>query len=385
VANGTLNPFGAQDAEGQAYLDSIRRDGITYRTARVGYFGTDFNVNRPLMDLAGGPLTLAVGGDWHRETYRDGTDPVANEVTYKVSGTPNSYPSGERKVAALYLEADAPITKELTLTGAVRADHFSDFGGTVNPKLSVRWQPTQSVLLRGTASTGFRAPTLPELYGTPQTRTPSTGKWDDPLLCPSATPSVPGTGTLTTDPRYAGLNLDPARVCNTTLVTLQGANPDLEPEKARTVTAGIVLSPVKNLSVSFDWWSIKMKRTIAQITEDSIFDNVGQYQDLFVRNADGTLDYIVKTRLNMGGLRTRGIDTNVSYTWPTTSWGKFGVAWTAPMWTATKARTTKAANGSTAWAGPARWPPAPPRPTPTSTAGSTTCARRGTTGSSACS
>ncbi|WP_338764212.1 TonB-dependent receptor [Massilia sp. METH4] len=326
VASGILNPFGAQDAEGAAYLDSISRDGLTYRVGRVGYAGTDFNIARPLMDLAGGPLTLAIGGDWHRETYRDATHPVANEVTYKVSGTPNSYPRGERKVSALYMEADAPITKELTLTGAVRADHFSDFGNTVNPKLSVRWQPTQTVLLRGTASTGFRAPTLPELYGTPLTRTPSTNKWDDPLLCPSATPSVRGTGSLTTDPRYAGLNLDPAQVCDTNLTTLTGANPDLEPEKAKTVTAGIVFSPMKNLNVTLDWWSIRMKGTIAQITEETIFDNLDQYGDLFVRNPNGTLDYIVKTRLNMGGLRTRGIDASVNYTWPATQWGKFGVS-----------------------------------------------------------
>ncbi|QGZ38629.1 iron complex outermembrane receptor protein [Pseudoduganella flava] len=326
IADGTLNPFGPQDAAGSAYLDSISRDGITYRTARVSYYGPDFNISRPLLDLAGGPLALAIGGDWHRETYRDATDPIANDVVYKVSGTPNSYPSGERTVSGLYLEADAPVTKALTITGAVRADHFSDFGNTVNPKLSVRWQPIEHVMVRGTASTGFRAPTLPELYGTPQTRTPSTGKWDDPLLCPSATPSVPGTGSLTTDPRYAGLNLDPARVCNTTLVTLTGANPALEPEKAKTVTAGIVLSPVKNLVVSFDWWSIRMRKTIAQITEDTIFADVDRYANLFVRNPDGTLDYIVKTRLNMGGLRTRGIDTSFSYTFPTTDWGKFGAS-----------------------------------------------------------
>lgn len=326
VTDGVLNPFGKQDAAGQTYLDSIRADGTTYRRATVEYFGPDFNLTRSLMPLAGGSLALAVGGDWHKEIYNDGTDPIANEVVYKVSGTPNTYPNASRTVAGLYMEMDAPLTKTLDLTAAVRADHFSDFGNTVNPKLSVRWQPAQEVMLRGTASTGFRAPTLPELYGTPRTRTSSTGKWDDPLLCPSATPSIPGTGSVTKDPKYAGLNLDPTKVCNTTLVTLTGANPELDPEKARTVTAGIVLAPMKNMMVSFDVWSIKMKGTIAQIGEDTIFNNVAGYNNLFVRNPDGTLDYIVKTRLNMGGLRTRGIDTSMSYTWPKTDWGKFGVS-----------------------------------------------------------
>ena len=123
-------------------------------------------------------------------------------------------------------------------------DSFSDFGSTFNPKASVRWEPHTAIMLRGTASTGFRAPTLPELYGAARTRTPSVNRWDDPLLCPSPTPSQPNTGSLTTDPRYTGLNLDPARVCNTQLTTLTGANPDLQPEESRTYTAGIVLEPV---------------------------------------------------------------------------------------------------------------------------------------------
>ena len=326
VEDGILNPFGKQDAAGQAYLDSLKVDGITYRSATVKYYGPDFNVSRSLRDLPGGALAIAVGGDLHRETYEDNNDPISNEVVYKVSGTPNTYPRGSRNIAGLYLELDAPITKELDLTAAVRADRFSDFGSTINPKLSVRWQPHRAVMLRGTASTGFRAPTLPELYGTARTRTPSTAKWDDPLLCPSATPSLPGTGTVTRDPRYAALNLDPTRVCNTNLTTLTGANPDLQPEKARTVTAGIVLEPVKNMMVSFDVWDIDMKGTIAQISEETVFGNVAKYNDLFVRNADGTLDYIVKTRLNMGGLRTRGIDTSMSYVWPTANWGKFGAS-----------------------------------------------------------
>ena len=326
VADGSLNPFGKQDAAGKAYLDSLKVDGVTYRSATVKYYGPDFNVSRSLRDLPGGPLAIAVGGDLHRETYEDNNDPISNEVVYKVSGTPNTYPRGSRNIAGLYLELDAPITKELDLTAAVRADRFSDFGSTINPKLSFRWQPTKAVMLRGTASTGFRAPTLPELYGTARTRTPSTAKWDDPLLCPSATPGVPGTGTVTRDPRYAALNFDPARVCNTNLTTLTGANPDLQPEKARTVTAGIVLEPVKNMMVSFDVWDIDMKGTIAQISEDTIFGNVAKYNNLFVRNADGTLDYIVKTRLNMGGLHTRGIDTSMSYVWPTANWGKFGAS-----------------------------------------------------------
>ncbi|MFZ6766903.1 TonB-dependent receptor plug domain-containing protein [Undibacterium sp. Di26W] len=326
VANGILNPFGTQDATGQAYLNSIKVDDTTYRTASVKYFGPDVNLSRALTELAGGSLSVAVGGDLHRETYTDSTSLLANDVVYKVSGTPGANPSGARTIAGLYVELDAPLTKQLDLTFAARADRFSDFGSTVNPKASIRWEPHKSVMLRGTASTGFRAPTLPELYGTPRTKTASTNRWDDPLLCPSATPSQPNTGTLTTDPKYASLNLDPARVCNTQQTILTGANPDLQPEKSRTLTAGIVLEPVQNMMLSFDIWDIRMKGTIAQITEETIFSDVNKYASLFVRNPDGTLNYIVVTRLNMGGVHTRGVDVNLRYLFPTARWGKFGVS-----------------------------------------------------------
>jgi len=326
VADGTLNPFGKQDAEGQAYLERISADGNTYRSARVRYFGPDFNVSRSLMELPGGALQMAVGGDLHREMYEDRVDMLANAVAYKVSGSPGANPSGARTVAGLYAEVDAPITKTLDLTGAVRYDRFSDFGSTVNPKVSVRWEPHKRVMLRATASTGFRAPTLPELYGSARVRQPSTNRWDDPLLCPSATPSQAATGSLTTDPRYAGLNLDPATVCNTQLTTLTGANPNLGPEKSKTFTAGIVIEPVKNAMISFDFWDIRMKGTIAQQTEDTIFEDVTKYQDLFVRQPDGRLDYIEVTRQNMGGLHTQGIDTAFNYSIPTASMGKFGIA-----------------------------------------------------------
>jgi iron complex outermembrane receptor protein len=326
VANGTLNPFGKQDADGQAYLDRISMDGKTYRSARVRYFGPDFNLSRSLMDLPGGQLALAVGGDLHREMYEDAVDMSANLVTYKVSGSPGASPSGARTVGALYTEVDAPLTKTLDLNAALRIDRFSDFGTTINPKISARWEAHKNVMLRATASTGFRAPTLPELYGTARVKAPSTNRWDDPLLCPSATPSQPNTGSVTTDPKYAGLHLDPATVCNTQLTTLTGANPDLKPEKARTLTAGIVLEPVRNAMVSFDVWDIRMKRTIAQMTEDTIFGDVDKYSNLFVRNPDGTLNYIVVTRMNLGGLHTRGIDTSLSYSVPTATMGKFGIS-----------------------------------------------------------
>jgi iron complex outermembrane receptor protein len=327
VANGTLNPFGKQDDAGQAYLDNISVDGKTYRSARVRYFGPDFNVSRPLMELGGGSLAIAVGGDLHRELYEDHVDMLTNSVVYKVSGSPGANPSGARTVAGLYAEIDAPITKTLDLTGAVRYDRFSDFGSTVNPKLSVRWEAHKNVMLRATASTGFRAPTLPELYGTPQVRTPSTNRWDDPLLCPSATPSVANTGSVTKDPKLRGPEPRPGH-----RLQHHADHPD---RRQSGPEAGKVEDLHRRHRHRADQerdglvrlLGHRMKGTIAQQTEDTIFSDPAKYQNLFVRQPDGRLDYIVVTRQNMGGLHTQGVDTTFNYAIPTAkSMGKFGIA-----------------------------------------------------------
>lgn len=326
VASGILNPFGTQDEAGKAYLESISVHQMQNRRADVRYFGPDLTISRELMTLSGGPMALALGADLHRETFEEFTGDIGDKVVYKVSGNPNRNPSGARNVFGMYAELEAPVTKEVNLNFAVRADRFSDFGTTVNPKMSVRYEPSKKLMLRATASTGFRAPTLPELYGTPQTRGPSSANWDDPLLCPSATPAVPGTGSVTTDPRYASLGLDATKVCNTKLTVLTGANPDLEPETAKTFTAGVVFEPLENLVTSIDFWNVEMEGTIAQISEETIFGDVSKYGSLFVRNPDGTLAYITKTRLNMGGLRTQGVDLSVNYTWPSANYGRFGLS-----------------------------------------------------------
>src|SRR5206468_10421183 len=113
-----------------------------------------------------------------------------------------------RNVAGLYAEMDAPITKELDIDAAVRVDKYSDAGNTLTPQISLRYQPSKVIMFRGSANSGFRAPSLVDLHGyrTTVANTTTSAKWDDPVLCPSKTPTIPGTGTA-----VAGFNA--ADVC----------------------------------------------------------------------------------------------------------------------------------------------------------------------------
>jgi iron complex outermembrane receptor protein len=318
LANGSLNPFGLQDATGLSYLKSISVDGQRNRTARSTFAGLDLTASRSLMDLAGGPMALAIGADLHRDTTSDTKLPISAVVTY--ANATEGHGEGARNVAALYAELDIPVTKQLNINVAARDDHFSDFGNTFNPKASFRYEPMKTLMFRGSANTGFRAPTLFDRYGyrTAGANALTSSRWDDPVLCPGGTPGVAGTGTALPG-RVA------AEVCNAQLPKQVGSNPDVVPEKSRGYTLGMVIEPARNMTVSVDYWNIRMTDMLANLPEQAIFLNPAKYADLFVRNADGSLSYVKNIVMNLGGQKAAGVDVSASYAFPRTAAGNFKV------------------------------------------------------------
>jgi iron complex outermembrane receptor protein len=318
LSNGTLNPFGFQDAAGADYLHSIAADGMLNRSAKTAYYGIDGTISRPLLALAGGDMALAIGADLHRDTNEDTKLPAGADITY-AKLTPG-HGESRRNVAGLFAEIDAPVTKTLNLDAAVRIDRYSDVGSTVTPKVSFRWQPAKAVMFRGSVNTGFRAPTLFDRYGyrTAGANGTTSGRWDDPVLCPSPTPTMPGTGTA-----KAGFNA--ADVCNAKLNRMNGSNSNLEPEKSVGGTLGVVFEPTRAFTASFDYWQVNMKDMLANLPESVYFTNYAQYQNLFVRNADGTLAYIDNRTMNLGGQIAAGVDVTANWQAPRTRFGTFQV------------------------------------------------------------
>jgi iron complex outermembrane receptor protein len=318
LASGTLNPFGLQDAAGLEYLKSISVDGIQNRSARSTYSGIDVTASRSLMEMAGGQMALAIGADVHRDTTRDTKLDIFNTVTYANNAT--GHGEGARNVYALYAELDIPVTKTLTFNLAARDDYFSDFGNTINPKASFRFEPTKSLMFRGSANTGFRAPTLFDRYGyrTPGANATTNSRWDDPLLCPGGRLGVAGSGTAAPG-RIA------SEVCNAQLPKQVGSNPEVVPEKSKGYTLGMVVEPTKNMTVSLDYWNIRMTNMLANLPEQAIFLDPTKYADLFVRNPDGSLAYVKNIVMNLGGQKAAGIDVSASYAFPRTAYGNFRV------------------------------------------------------------
>lgn len=318
VLNGILNPFGTQDAAGLAYLKSSSADGGQIRHTTNVYTGVDLTLTRELMKLAGGALTFATGAEFHHDGDDDRS--LDGDLLVPYQNRQPNHSSGSRNIGAVFAEVDLPITKELDLDMAVRGDRYSDFGGTVNPKASFRYQPARLVMFRGSASTGFRAPTVFDRYGyrLPGATALTNAKWDDPVLCPG-TMGVPGTGKA-----VAGAN--PLIVCNATQPLQNGSNPAVLPEKSSNLTLGMVVEPLKNMTVSLDYFNIHVKNSIGQLSQNAIFANTTKYADLFVRNADGSLAYVKDIVSNLGDLRTSGVDVGLAYALPKSGAGDFKVA-----------------------------------------------------------
>ena len=332
---GILNPFGPQDAAGVEYLRSIQAEDYTYRLNKAFNKSVDLTVTRPVWTLGGGDLVLAIAGELREDSARTFNAPLDYVLknadgSYNIDAAGNvvrtdlvgEVPQGvakklKRQIASLVLEADAPITNTFSVNGSVRADRYDDLKQTtVNPALATRWTPNDMLLLRASVSSGFRAPSIMDIQNpTPEVRTLV---MDDPQLCRSAQPLVAGTGTPS-----SGFTAD--QVCNvlTSYWTKSPNNTHLKPEKSRGFNFGVGFEPIKNLSLTVDYWGLKLKDVLGAVSIAEIQQNPDKYNDFIIRRPDGTIGHIVASQANRGQTRIRGADISGSYRFPKTSFGTF--------------------------------------------------------------
>lgn len=311
LLEGVINPFGAQTAAGTALLQQAALNGML-QTAVGKVTTAKASASRELSDWmgAGRPVQIAVGAELRKEDF---VSRANSEFAALVSASTGLDPSfeakGKRNIEAVYAELNVPVKKNLEVTGSLRQDHYSDFGSTTNPKLSFRFQPSTTMLVRGSASTGFRAPSLYELYGS-QSYTNTAGNFNNPINCPNGTP-IAGASQ--------GAN------CESQFQVLNGGNTALKPEKTTNFTLGFVLEPAKNLTTSVDFWQIDLTNQISSIPQSTLFSNYAQFSQYFNYAQPGNLlsitsncpgprcGYVDQRLQNLGSLNTRGIDFGVQH------------------------------------------------------------------------
>lgn len=237
-----------------------------------------------------GPLTVALGAEARRESYAIG---AGDEASY--TGTGSQGFSGFRPVNAgkhsrhnesLYANFEADVTDKLAGALALRHERYSDFGNTTSAKASARYSVTKDLSVRGTASTGFRAPSLAQQYYTITTT-------NFQVINGVNTPTETGTFAV-----------------GSAAASLLGAVP-LKAEKARNLSLGLQWQPTRNFSTTVDLYRIDIDDRIlfsANLALPDALKSALAAQGYFV----GAARYFT----NAIDTRTKGVDLVSTYRLP---------------------------------------------------------------------
>jgi outer membrane receptor protein involved in Fe transport len=263
------------------------------------------NVNGSLFELPAGPLSVAIGAEYRRESISGTADAISQQNGwFALNGS--AVKASHVNVKEAYGEVEAPILKEstlgyaLNLNGAIRRTDYSTSGAVTTWKFGGVYQPIRAIRLRATKSRDIRAPNLFELNG--------------PLV---------KTLIGATDPRpVVGGQINPT--------VLTGSNPNLTPEKADSFTAGVVLAPTggfaRRMRLSVDYYDIKVKNVIGPLGAQGVINacfvqNIQAECNLITLDSNNKVATVMDLNQNSAKLRTRGFDLEFQYR---QSLGSFG-------------------------------------------------------------
>lgn len=322
-----LNMFGGEGTVSQEMLDYVGVTLIDTRLSEQEIFGG--SVTGSAWELPGGELGWAAGFQYWDQKYR--YTPDSAKVLGAATGGTGAGTDGSLSSTGLFGEVYAPLydngEQALALKLGVRYDDYNLFGDDTTYQFGVEFNVVDSLKLRGTAGTAFRAPTIQELFD---------GFVDDAPTY--ADPCDPQDFQA----NYTGNGTDVAPGCqqvanrtDTQTRSRIGGNALLIPETADTFTAGFVWTPQiadSNLSITVDWWSIELEDAIStfgvQFTLDQCYVNQSQEScDLITRrpDADFTIDNIVDQNVNVATSKGSGVDTEVRWSFDT-DYGQFETA-----------------------------------------------------------
>jgi iron complex outermembrane receptor protein len=229
--NGTFNPFNLGRDTNPSVVAGLRE--AAPRVGESDVFSWDFNIAGDLYELDNGAIKAVFGGEYRSEDIFDRPALIAQSGGVTTLGASDA--AADRTQYAFYGEFNIPLTEKLDAITAVRYDHYSDFGGDANPKVSLRYRATDDLILRASWSTGFRAPSLSELGA-------GTSLGSNYIDCGSGTPfgGLCGdfgnqTGELEYDQETLG-------------------NKGLDAENSEAMNIGMSWNLTDNLNMTVDYW-----------------------------------------------------------------------------------------------------------------------------------
>ena len=253
---------------------------------------TNVDLSRYYDGVLGGGLNVAFGAEYRSEQFKIfagepgsyiDADGVGNGGNAGSQGFPGFQPGDQVKAKrhsnAAYLDLEADLTQAVKAQAAVRYEKFSDFGSTVTGKLAGSVRVADGVLLRGSASTGFRAPSLQQSY----------------------------LSTTFTD-FIGGVPKEVVLAPNGGVVANAAGIPKLKEEKSTSYTLGTTWTPSQALSVTADLYRIKIKDRIV-LSGRFNADNYPDLADRLAALGVGEAQFFV----NSVDTKTQGLDLTASH------------------------------------------------------------------------
>ncbi|ACI97774.1 TonB-dependent receptor plug domain-containing protein [Rhodospirillum centenum] len=263
----------------------------------------EFNLNLDFVyslhtGLLEAPVNVAFGGERREETYKivagdEASWVVGPGASAGLATGSNGFPgygdaqagSFDQESYAGYVDVEVPVTDIWTIGLAGRYEDFSEFGSTTDGKISTRVEVLPNLALRGSASTGFRAPTPGQAYSTRTSQ---------------------GLDTVTLNTFTSG-RLEPSNP----VAQYFGAKP-LKPEESVNLSAGLAFQTDTGFSATVDVYQIKVTDRFSQSSSFTVTDTIRQ--QLIAQGVPGANTFTsVSFFTNDFDTRTRGIDIVGSY------------------------------------------------------------------------
>jgi iron complex outermembrane receptor protein len=315
IAAGTFDPFNLGRDNNAAARAAVRE--LAPRVGKSEVFSVDFNIAGDLpIELAAGNISAVFGGEFRSEDIFDRPSQIAKDGGVFALGASDA--EADRSQYAAYAEFNVPITDSLDVIAALRYDHYSDFGGDVNPKLSLRYRATDDLILRASWSTGFRAPSLSQLGAGESLDTAY-------INCGEGQPFDALCGDFGAS--FGELELDQETL----------GNRGQDAENSEAVNLGLSWNLTDKLQITADYWRYEhtdivdvdanttLKACIAGTAP--VTSNIADLNGEFgcVLDAGDDLVFLRTGFFNVGSQETDGIDVKIDYRIDTDNFGTFKV------------------------------------------------------------
>jgi len=310
-----INFFAPAVSMAQDQLGFIRAGATNRGQSELMSVNLDFS---QLVDiLPAGDVEFASGLEFRHESLNTETDSLL--VNNQLVGGDFASSTGRRDSTELYLESLLPLAKgargiySLEANVSFRMTHSNNAGLRANPKLALRYRPAEDLMLRASLSTGFRSPSLSELY---RADSQTQGSFIDPCSLIGGIDDLSGCKMAT----------DPLRK---QFLRIARGNKNLRPEKSQNLSLGFIFTPggLRNFTLGLDFYRIHVDQVIGTRGQFALDQNAqfGLFPDRIMRNADGELMAVVASHENLGSRKIHGIDIDISWRLFIAKWGTLGV------------------------------------------------------------